>query len=265
MNVVFTSALTIVTATMCGAVSSAPKILPSGESVPENLLRIELVLDRPLGGVLDISRVSLTDDRGNPIAGAFYDIPLTSPDGKRIAILMHPGRVKTDVGPNRQAGLALRNGQRITMTIADPQLPRPIRKSWNISPAIRARIDTQAWRLLLPKPGGREPLEIQFPAALNANAKDLIAVSASDGRRLEGRVTLSQGERHWRFRPETAWKSGHFEVRVHASLEDPQGNRMCAAFEQAGQSAIACDEDARIPFEVINETARRGLRKLREL
>lgn len=265
MRVVLTSALAIVTAMAAGAASSAPKILPSGESVPENLLRIELVLDRPLKAVLDISRVSLADDRGNPIAGAFYDVPLVSPDGKRIAILMHPGRVKTGVGPNRQAGLALRDGQRVTMTIADPQLPHPIKKSWDVAPAIHARIDTQAWRLLLPKPGGREPLQIQFPAALNANAKDLIAVSTSDGRRVEGRAILSQGERHWKFRPKTAWTSGHFHIRVHASLEDPQGNRMCAAFEQARQSAIDCDEHARIPFEVIDETARRALRKLREL
>ncbi len=250
MNVFFAPTLAIATALAAAAAHGTPKILPSGDSVPENLLRIELVLDKPLPEPLDMSHVSLRDDRGILIADAFLDLPLANQDGRRIAILMHPGRVKTGVGPNRQAGLALRRGQHVTLSIADPQLPAPMTKSWRIEPPIQTRIDTRAWQLLPPAPGRRDPLQIRFPGALGANAEDLIAVSAPNGQRLQGSATLSQGEMHWSFVPSAAWKPGPYELRVHASLEDTEGNRMCSAFEQVSQSAIACGEHVRIAFQV---------------
>ena len=246
----FAAAVTLALAALAAtAANGSPHILPSGASVPENLLRIELALDAPLAAPLDMARVVLRDATGQPIEAPFLDLPLVSPDGKRITILMHPGRVKTGVGPNTAVGLALQQGQQVSLTISDPQLARVLVKSWRVEPARRVAVDPQSWHLNMPRPGSRQPLLVRFPAALSAHAAGLIAVSAR-GQRLAGSAALSGGEMLWRFTPDTAWKPGAYELHVHASLEDPQGNRLCSAFEQPRQSAIPCTEDARIPFTV---------------
>jgi len=40
--------------------------------------------------------------------------------------------------------------------------------------------------------------------------------------------------------------AGAYLLRIHPGLEDPQGNRLCSAFEQAGQSAQLCQDEGRI-------------------
>jgi hypothetical protein len=59
---------------------------------------------------------------------------------------------------------------------------------------------------------------------------------------------LQPGEREWRFTPARAWRPGKYLLRAHPTLEDPQGNRLCSAFEQAAQSAQQCGEEARRAF-----------------
>ncbi|MFC3106383.1 hypothetical protein ACFQAT_26665 [Undibacterium arcticum] len=229
---------------------AAPQVTPSGDGVPENLLRIELQLDTPLASPLDMHHVVLLDEAGAPIDDAFLDVPLHSRDGMRVSILMHPGRIKTGVGPNIALGMALHSGETVVLAIDDPQFPEPIRKTWVVGPALRQRIDLQRWAIRVPAAASREPLRIDFPAALDSSAAQMIAVAASDGRRLAGQVTLAKGETQWRFIPSLQWRAGTYELRVHPSLEDPQGNRLCSAFEQPGQSIKSCRDGGRITFAV---------------
>ena len=79
-------------------------------------------------------------------------------------------------------------------------------------------------------------------------AASLIALQGPDGQRLAGAARLSPGEREWRFTPALAWRPGKYLLRVHPALEDPQGNRLCSAFEQAEQSAQQCGEEGRREF-----------------
>jgi hypothetical protein len=82
-------------------------------------------------------------------------------------------------------------------------------------------------------------IRCKSPRTLSSSARDLIAVAAPDGTRMPGQ--LSDGETRWSFVPDEHWRPGRYELRVHPSLEDPAGNRICAAFEQVAQSAITCD------------------------
>ncbi|MFD2274337.1 hypothetical protein ACFS07_33770 [Undibacterium arcticum] len=141
---------------------AAPQVTPSGDGVPENLLRIELQLDTPLASPLDMHHVVLLDEAGAPIDDAFLDVPLHSRDGMRVSILMHPGRIKTGVGPNIALGMALHSGETVVLAIDDPQFPEPIRKTWVVGPALRQRIDLQRWAIRVPAAASREPLRIDF-------------------------------------------------------------------------------------------------------
>jgi hypothetical protein len=91
-------------------------------------------------------------------------------------------------------------------------------------------------------------LRVLLPAALDAGAAPLLALQGPDGRRVAGTARLAGGETEWRFTPAQAWRAGSYVLRVHPQLEDPQGNRLCSAFEQAGQSAQQCDDEGRREF-----------------
>jgi hypothetical protein len=231
---------------------AAPAITPSGPTVPQNLLRIELHLSEPLTAPLDMRRVVLLDAAGAVIDGAFLDVPLADPDGRGVAILLHPGRIKTGVGPNVALGPALRSGEAVTLRIDDPQLGTPLEKRWLVEPALRLAIDPQQWTVRPVREGSRAPLAVAFPSALDGDAAELIAVQAPDGRRLPGKATLSEGERAWRFTPTAPWRPGKYLLRIHSRLEDPQGNRLCSAFEQASQSRQSCGEDGQLDFIIKN-------------
>jgi len=232
------------------AAGAATLISPSGDSIPENLLRIGLQFDAPLGSQLDMRHVRLMDASDQPIDNALLDIPLASRDGKRVSLLLHPGRIKTGVGPNLAVGPALHEGATVVLLIDDPQLPRPLKKSWSVGPAISANIDVQAWRIQAPQAGTRKPLRLEFPAALDAGSLQMIAVASPNGSRMHGTATLIENETGWQFIPSVPWRAGNYRIRVHPDLEDPQGNRMCSAFEQIQQSGKACDDEGMLSFSI---------------
>ncbi|MEO8777933.1 MAG: hypothetical protein ABI389_04595 [Rhodanobacter sp.] len=228
--------------------SAMPTVFPSGTTVPENLLRIEVRLDRPLDAPLDMRHVALVDAAGKPIVDALLDLPLPSRDGREVTILLHPARIKTGVGANERLGMALHQGEVVTLVINDPQWGSPIRKSWRVTAAIRKPIAPASWKVTTPSSGTRDALQIAFPAALDSAATDLVAVAGPDGERLPGHAALSDGETRWSFVPDQAWTDGQYQIRLHPSLEDPAGNQVCSAFEQVDESSLDCRESTNITF-----------------
>lgn len=230
------------------AASAGALVTPSGPAVPENLLRIVLHLDTPLQSPLDMRHVVLLGSDGVAIDDAFLDLPLAGRDGKSLTLLLHPGRIKTGVGPNVALGPALRAGQSVVLRIDDPQLGRVVEKRWQVQPPLRQAITPRQWTVQAVKRGSRTPLRVLLPAALDAGAAPLLALQGPDGQRVAGTARLAAGETEWRFTPAQAWRAGSYVLRVHPQLEDPQGNRLCSAFEQAGQSAQQCDDEGRREF-----------------
>src|SRR5580704_11835636 len=90
-----TKALLVAVVTTGQSAQPSLAVYPSGSTVPENLLRIELRFSIPLRPPLGIDQVKLVDCNGTEIKDAFLDLPLPSPDGKRVTILFHPGQVKS--------------------------------------------------------------------------------------------------------------------------------------------------------------------------
>lgn len=224
-------------------------VYPSGPSVPENLLRIELRFSAPLQAPLSIDHVKIIHGNGLEIERPFLDSPLPSPDGKRVTILLHPGRVKSGVRANLALGRALHAGSVVTLVVDDPALALPIRKTWEVTAFDAASPQPAQWAFEPPRRGSRDPLVVHLDAPISSSAEALIAIRGPDGRRVAGTTHLEDGETVWRFVPARPWRAGSHAIVTHPDLEDPAGNRPCAPFEMIGASRVRCGEGTVRPFE----------------
>lgn len=230
---------TVVTVALAGPV----EIHPAGPEVPENLLRIELRFDRPQRLPFDSRRLALLDARGDEIPRALLDLTLPSADGRRLTVLLDPGRVKRDVGPNVDAGRALVVGETVSLRVLDERPGRaPTVKTWHVTTAVSRPLAVEAWRWTPPRAGSGDALVVDLRTPISSTGEALIAVRDSNGRRVAGRTSLGPDDALWRFIPDKPWRREAYQVVAHPDLEDPAGNRRCAAFETLRASAIRCGE-----------------------
>jgi hypothetical protein len=233
-------------------------VSPAGDTVPVNLLRIELTFDRLFEAPLDMRHVHLYDEHGEEIRDAFLDQPLPAADGHGVTILMHPGRIKSGVGPAMALGPALSAGSNVRLVISAPNLRQPLVKRWRVTAAEHERLAPARWKLDLPQAGSTTPLSIRLPSTMNTGAAQMIAIGTTDGGRLPGKSGFVPNSDVWRFTPAKAWRAGAYVLRVHPDIEDAAGNRLCAAFEEAHQSRLRCDDEAQIDFLIDKRHADSG-------
>lgn len=227
-------------------VAHAAGVSPGGDVLPANLLRLQIHLDAALQAPLDMRHVHLFDRHGREIERAFLDLPLPSRDGRTVTLLIHPGRLKTGVGPNLHLGAVLRSGQTVTLVVDGLGL----RKTWRVTPAVRQPLSLASWRFDLPRPGSTTALVVQADVPLGDAARVLIAVADASGRRVAGRAELGVDDSQWHFVPSQPWYAGQYTLRVHPALEDVAGNRLCAAFERRELSRAECTAEGRREFVV---------------
>jgi len=240
MRTLLAMVIVLLVAVVTTALGDEPFILvyPSGDAVPENLLRIELRFSRPVFRPLGIDNIKLVDSNGIEIKDAFLDLPLPSPDFKRVTILLHPGRVKSGVGANLALGRALHAGETITLVISHPTLTKSVRKTWRITAFDAEPPQPVHWTLEPPQVGIRSPLLLHLDKPISSSAETLIAVRGPDGGRLAGDARLENSETVWRFVPVQSWGPGNYTVVIHPELEDCAGNRRGALFEAPDISRV---------------------------
>ena len=240
---------------VASSASALPAVFPSGSTVPENLLRIELRFVQPLRSPPRMDHVHLLDHEGRRIEDAFLDLPLLSADGRRVTLLMHPGRVKSGVGPNVRVGRALKAGSIVTLAIDDSGSAVHLHKSWQVTSQESAGPAPDEWTLDIPPAGSRAPLTVDLRKPVSSTAETLIAVRDPSGARVDGVPRLADGETTWRFVPRRPWVAGRFAVMTNPDMEDAAGNRACASFEVTRSERVDCDKGTVAPFEI----RRRGL------
>jgi len=113
-------AAAVLLATMLGGVQAQaaqlPRVPPSADHVPANLLRISLTFARPVDGDV-LSRLALVRADGSAIDAPFLPQELWSPDGAILTLLLHPGRVKTGLQARAALGPILNAGETVTLTL----------------------------------------------------------------------------------------------------------------------------------------------------
>jgi hypothetical protein len=234
-------------------------VYPSGDALPENLLRFYVHFSTPMRQGEAFEHIRLLDAAGKPVERPFLELAeeLWDDPGCRLTILLDPGRIKRGLVPHEEQGLALVAGNRYTLEIdakwrdaAGRPLAQPVRKVFRVEAPERDPIDPKKWALHPPAADSREPLEVRFPKPLDhALLRRVVRVADAAGRPVAGEVAVDEQERRWRFTPAAPWAAGAYRLTVGPALEDRAGNRVGRPFDAEGPGE-APPGPTELPFNI---------------
>ena len=218
-------------------------IYPTAAELPVNLLRVYVHFSAPMseGWAARAIRVS-REDTGETLDDVFLppEPELWDPERMRLTMLLDPGRIKRGLVPNLEFGYPLVEGTAVRIAI-DPAFRdaagQPLKvgaeRSYSIGQALRSRIDPNAWRLIAPAAGSRQPLLVQFDRPLDHGLlQHCLSVRDTAGWNVIGVAEIGEGERSWRFTPDGPWEAGEHLVVVEPRLEDVAGNSPARVFDR---------------------------------
>jgi hypothetical protein len=218
------------------------QIFPSGDLLPENLLRFYVCFSNPMQRGRALEEVSLLDSDGRQVADGLYRPPVELWDRtmRHLTVLLDPGRLKRWVGPNVQLGPPLKIGQQYTFEIGSGMTDlygRPLLKSFRkhfvAGEAVRQPIRVGDWKILPPATRSREALVVMFMSSLDwALLLRTITIESASGLPIDGQVAVDQCERRWSFTPASPWIAGLYRICIGSGLEDVCGNTITGAFDR---------------------------------
>jgi hypothetical protein len=218
-------------------------VYPSGDGVPENLLRLYIHFSAPIGLQAIHEHIHLYEEDGAEVSLPFVEIEegLWDPERRRLTLFFHPGRIKRGVALNAEQGLPLREGGSYRLVIDERlqdadglPLASQYEKVLHAGRADRISPDHRDWRVHTPATR-HEPLVVDFPEPLDrALLLRWVIVEDTEGNAIEGEVTLSRGETRWTFAPAEEWAPGDYLIYVNPALEDLAGNTFLHLFDEEG-------------------------------
>ena len=239
------------------------QVYPSGDVLPENLLKFYIHFSAPMRGGHIYSHIHLRDEAGKPVELPFLEIDeeLWNPEMTRLTLFIDPGRIKRGVKPLEEIGPALEEGKRYTLEIdaawhdsAGLALRESFRKPFRAGALDREPPSPAAWKIKSPKAGTRDALTVNFSEPMDhALALRVIRVADAAGRLVEGASALSNHEKRWRFAPREPWSAGQHQLQVQNTIEDLAGNNIGKAFEVdlfEGVQRRFTNEVVKLSFEV---------------
>jgi hypothetical protein len=134
--------------------------------VPANLLRMYIYFSRPMSRRGIARHIRLLDDGGQPVERAFLEMEdgLWDPEGRRLTLFLHPGRIKRGLAMHGALGLPLRAGRRYRLVVdqkaedADGMpLAEVYSKQFGVAAEDRRPPAVLRWRLDTPTAGERRP------------------------------------------------------------------------------------------------------------
>jgi hypothetical protein len=239
------------------------QVYPSGDLLPENLLKFYLHFSAPMrrGHIYD--HIHLLNEAAKEIELPFLEIDeeLWNPAMTRLTLFIDPGRIKRGVKPLEEVGPALEEGKRFTLVIDQAwrdatglPLKETYRKPFRVGPPDREAPNPGDWKIQSPQADSREPLGVTFPESMeHALAQRMIRVATQAGALVPGETTLEDLERHWRFVPAHPWSRGPHRILVQTTIEDLAGNNIGKLFEvdlfESVQPRLT-NSTVTLPFEV---------------
>jgi hypothetical protein len=216
-------------------------VYPSGNRLPENTLRFYIHFSGEIARGDVYRRLRLVRDDGVEVKEPLLELDeeLWSPDGTRLTVFLHPGRVKRNLVPREELGPILEEGRTYTLSIPDELLDtegRPLaagfKKTFTAGPPDDEPVDPDRWALTVPQGGSDSPLVIRLAKPLDhALLGHRVWVTDAAGSRVPGEVTVGGGERVVTFAPDKPWARGDYKLVVDTRLEDVCGNRVGEPFE----------------------------------
>jgi hypothetical protein len=217
------------------------QVYPTADKLPENQLKFYLHFSAPMSQGDSYRHVKLLDAKGKPIDLPFLELDqeLWDPSGTRFTLFLDPGRIKRGLKPREEAGPVLEEGKRYTLVIAQTwndaegvPLKESFRKSFSVAAPDDKPPDVKTWKLKPPPAGTRTPLGVTFPKSMDhALLQHVIQVTDPTGKKVAGKVSVTERETLWRFTPSKPWSAGAYHLAVDTRLEDLAGNSIGRPFE----------------------------------
>ncbi len=243
--------------------TTVSQVYPSGDVLPENLLKFYLHFSAPMRGGHIYEHIHLRNEAGQDIELPFLEIDeeLWNLSMTRLTLFIDPGRIKREVKPLEDIGPSLEAGKRYTLVIdrrwedaAGLPLKETFQKSFKVGPPDREPPDPRHWKMQTPKAGSTRPLVISFPDSMDhALAQRMIRVITPPGELVPGNAVLEDQERRWSFTPSRPWNAGSHTVLVQTTIEDLAGNNIGKAFEVDlfdGVQRRLTNSTSRLPFTI---------------
>ena len=220
--------------------TTVARVYPSGDAVPENLLRMYIEFSGPMGRPSGILHLKLLGADGREIEGAFLplDYEFWDPAHTRFTAFLDPGRVKSGILPNKQMGRALDTGRTVTLLVSRQwrdehglPLKEDYQRTYQVAAPIEKGLNPASWRIEPPGPGSRDALVVRFPEPLDHGLLMRALGVTRGGTALAGDVSVEEAETRWSFVPREPWQAGQHQLLALDVLEDVAGNQIGRAFE----------------------------------
>ena len=207
-------------------------IWPAANRLPANILRFYVLFSEPAEAVFDRAQLRLITATSALVPDAFLMLneELWSPDGRRLTVLMEPGRIKRGMGSDLTHEPALVPGRSYRLEVATGG--QVFFKVFGVlPPAMEPLLETQ-WHVSWPPAGSRQPLEVAFDRVMdNAIMADEVQVQGPDGVRLAGSQAMTDDSRRLVFRPVNRWEEADYRLVLSRRFEDVCGNRLGEALD----------------------------------
>lgn len=231
-------------------------IYPSASQLPQNLLRFYLHFSAPMEQGDVYRHVIVTRADATPLAVPFLEIAeeLWDSSGKRLTLLLDPGRVKRGLVPREEDGAIFEVGQAYRLTVVsswcdatgrelvanatkdflvtkeDREQPKPA--EWRLSVSSTSSEASNAVNSESPLATSFRRLEVDVPQPLDqALFGRCLHVFDAKGKLIDGETVVSENEQRWSFTPRVDWQPGEYRLHIDDILEDPAGNSIARPFE----------------------------------
>src|SRR3984957_15506598 len=143
-------------------------ISPQAKVLPANILRFYIHFPRPGEAHFERDQLCLLNDKEQVVRDPFLVLSqeLWSPDGRRLTVLMEPGRIKRGLGadPTHEPALVVGWTYSLVITV----LGQTARHTFRVSDPVLAAVDEAQWCLVAPTVGSLDPVVVHFDRVMDA-------------------------------------------------------------------------------------------------
>ena len=218
-------------------VTKVTMIYPNATIVPSNLLRFYVYFDRPMNYENPYQYIRLLDENGARITESFVEFRegLWDNARQRLTLIIHPGRIKRNVGPNSTLGPVLEENRSYTLNISGDwkdsrgkPLGRDYVHEFQTTEADRTRIDPESWSVQYDKNDG---ITITFDGSLDiVLAQRMFTILDPAGTTVRGSYYATT-DRSLLFVPDSILGKGVYTLAIDSRLEDLAGNTIHYVFD----------------------------------
>lgn len=240
-----------------GAPAFVKEFYPDQDVLPANNLRFTIVFSKPMRGGAEIfEQIRILDDKGKEIDDPWLLEEIWSPDGTRLILYIHPGRIKWGVLLRELLGPVLLPDRRYRLVISPEmrdgdgqKLGKEFSKSFRTIAEDRARIELKDWKIKAPATGSTQGLVVEMPKAIDQHSlRSFLFVCDAAGNQIKGKATPGKDQKTWEFVPTAAWQSEDYYVLVDGRLEDLAGNTPARPFDLDLTTAPQKSQDLSLKF-----------------